>query len=155
MKIHSLLSVPIVLFSISVATAQPLSAQTPTFIISDTSKATWGPSVDDNKTFGTPPQPVLTSYRAEIFLRSAVTNGVPVGSPAITLDFGKPALDSSGNQSSPPLKTFSQIQPNTEYIMFMTAVGPGGVSPTRSPSSLPFGFPSTPKAVTSAVTFTP
>jgi hypothetical protein len=127
-------------------------ADAQTVVLSDTSKATWSPSPDDGATFGTPPVPILTKYIAELFLKSAVNGaGVPSGPPAITLDFGKPAIV-AGAQVSAPLKPM--IQPNTEYVLFLSAVGPGGPSP-RTTASPPFGFPSAPKGAASAVTFTP
>ncbi len=138
------------ILAIVLVSVAPAAAQTVT--LSDTSRATWTPSPDDSATFGTPPQPILTKYLAELFVKSAVNaSGVPSGQPAITLDFGKPA-PVAGAQTSAPLKPM--IQPNTEYVLFLSAVGPGGTSP-RTAASPPFGFPSAPKGAASAVTFTP
>ena len=133
----------------SLATAQ----QPPnTIIISATSgRATWN-SVDYNDTFGTPPMPSLTSFRAEYYLKSAVTvsgtapNWVftPSGTPIITADWGKPVPDAMGLITGPFLQP--QIQPNVEYYLFLREVGPQGVSP-QSNGAGPFGFPPLPRAV--------
>lgn len=134
------------------ACIQPGVAHAQTFPVSDTTKASWTPSPDDAATFGTPPVPILTNYVAELFLKSRVNGaGVPSGQPIITIDFGKPA-PVAGQQFSPLLKPM--IQPNTEYVLFLSAVGPGGTS-ARTAASSPFGFPSAPKGAASAVTFTP
>ena len=123
-----------------------------TFIISDTSTAQWTPSPDNGATFGTPPQPLLTSYSARLYLRSAVTNGIePTTPPLLTQDFGKPAVVNN-TQSSAPIKPL--IQPNVEYLMFLHAVGPGGTSGPSTVSN-PFGLLAAPRAVPSAVSFTP
>lgn len=127
------------------------SAQTTsTLIVSDTSQAAWFPSPSNDLTFGTPAVPVLTSYIGEFFLKANVVNGVPSGTPAITKDFGKPAVV-GGSQLSPPLKPMIVV--GTEYYLFLSATGPGGTSVRSAPVG-PFGFPPAPTGVTSAVTIT-
>lgn len=151
---------PVLLFlSMLIFAAASVQAQAqavaPTVVISDTSKASWGPSPDDGKTFGTPPVAVLTNYVAEVWLKSAMPTfnaaGVPSVPAVFTFNFGKPA-PVAGADLSPVLKPL--IQPNTEYVLFLSAVGPGGTSP-RTPASAPLGFPSAPGGVGAAVTFTP
>lgn len=128
------------------------SAVAQTTIVSDTSKATWGPSPDNAATFGTPATPVVTKYVGELFAKDKVDNrGVPSGQPALTLDFGKPAVV-GGIQSSPLLKPL--IQTGVEYVLFVTAMGPGGSSDRLGPTP-PFGFPPAPRAATAAVTIAP
>lgn len=149
----------ILLVVVAVMMAWPARAfgQT-TFVITDTSRATWTPSADNNTTFGTPAVPVLTNYRADLWLKSAVVfTGtppapvLPTTPPIFTFDWGKPAVV-AGAQTSPVLKPL--LQPNTEYVMFLRAEGPGGVSPA-SAGTVPFGFPAAPRTVASPVTFTP
>jgi hypothetical protein len=145
MRMRHLLAIAMALAFAGSATAQT------TTVVSDTSTAKWAPSADDSAAFGTPPAPIVTKYIGELFLKSAVTNGIPNGKPVITLDFGKPAV-AAGTQTSAPLKPM--IQPGVEYVLFLSAVGPGGSS-ARTAASVPFGYPSAPAAVTSAVTITP
>lgn len=122
-----------------------------TIILSATSQPQWLPSPDDSATFGTPPQATLTSYRGEFFLKANVVGGIPQGTAAVTVDMGKPAIV-GGMQIGPVVRPL--ILPGVEYFMFVSAVGPGGVS-ARTNAAGPLGFPATPKAVTSPVTFTP
>jgi len=123
----------------------PVGAQS-TILIDADSTLGFAPSPDHSATFGTPAVPVLTSYRAEFFLRSQVVSGVPSGTPAITVDLGKPA-PVSGTITSAPLKPM--VQPNIEYVGFVLAVGSGGVSP-RSNATDPFGYAAAPRGVTGA-----
>lgn len=125
-----------------------VSASAQTVIISDTGTASWTPSPDNDLIFGTP---LVTGYKGEFFLKTAVTGGVPSGTAAITADFGKPAIV-AGVQKSPFLKPL--MQPNTEYVLFLSAVGPGGSS-ARTGASVPFGFPGPPKPVGTPATITP
>lgn len=124
-------------------------AQAPpsTVILTDANKLQWTPSPDDGGTFGTPPVPLVTSYRADIYLKSAVTISgttfTPTGAPIVTVDYGKPTTDGNGNQTAPvTLKT--SVTPNIEYVAFMRAVGSGGVS-VLSNGVGPFGFPGPPR----------
>jgi len=124
----------------------PVVAQS-TILIDADSALGFAPSPDHSTTFGTPAVPVLTSYRAEFFLRSQVSGGVPTGTPTITVDLGKPT-PVSGTITSAPLRPM--VQPNLEYIGFVLAVGPGGVS-GRSNATDPFGYAAAPRGVTGAV----
>jgi hypothetical protein len=133
----------------SVITAAAQAAPT-TVIIVDNSRFAWTASADEGQTFGTPPMPIVTGYRAELFLKSAVTiTGTtalpiftPTGSPIITIDQGLPPKDAN-NEELGPLNLKSSIQPNVEYVAFIRAVGSGGISPLSNGAG-PFGFPKAP-----------
>lgn len=138
---------------ILVGLSAPVFAQN-TVILSATSKPVWTPSPDNDVTFGTPAQPILTNYQARLWARASVQNNTEPTSttPLLVLDFGKPVIDAQNNQTGPIIKPL--VVAGTEYIMFLHAVGPGGASPTGSVSA-PFGFPSIPRPATSTVSFTP
>lgn len=110
--------------------------------ISDASRFQWTASADHNGTFGG--QPILTSYRIEIFLRTQVNaSGVPTGTAVVTVDAGKPALGPANLLVGPSAKPL--VVANTEYMAFVMAIGPSGTS-GRSAPTVPFGFPAVPAA---------
>ena len=138
------------LITILMATAAGV-ANAQTQVITDTSRPQWGPSPDDGATFGTPPVPVVSGYRLDLWLKANVAGGVTTGPAALRLDMGKPAVV-AGAQTGPFLKPL--VQPNIEYVAFPVAVGPGGEA-RGTAASVPFGFPSAPRGVATAVSFTP
>lgn len=148
----------LILFLALMALPSYAVGQTTTYVLSDTGRAAWSPSLDNDTTFGIPAVPVLSNYRADLWLKSNVVfTGtppapvLPTTAPILTFNWGKPVIV-SGVQMSPVLKPL--LQPNTEYVMFLRAEGPGGVSPASN-GTVPFGFPAAPRPVASPVTFTP
>src|SRR5207245_8324981 len=113
--------------------ALPVALPAQTFLISDTSRASWTASPDNAATFGTPPMPVVTSYVAHVFLKTAVPGTTePATPPAFTFDFGKPMPDAQNTQTSALLKALTPaLQPNVEYALFLHAAGPGRLPARR------------------------
>jgi len=126
-----------------------LAQAPPTIVLSDTHKALWTPSIDNDVTFGTPAVPKLTAYVAELWLKANVTVSgtganttfTPNGPPALTFNWGKPTIVNN-TQAGPPLKPL--VLADTEYYIWLKSTGPAGDSTTKLGPAGPFGFPSVP-----------
>lgn len=101
-------------------------------VLSATSAAAWT-QTDYSGTTGTPPVPVVSAFQGRLYLQTAVTgSGEPATPPVSTFDWGKPPLGADGLVHSPPLKPL--VAPNTAYVLFVHAIGPGGTSPASNAS---------------------
>ncbi len=109
-----------------------------TVIIGDTAGFSFTASPDQNTTFAG--SPVLTAYRADFFDKS---NAAGTGTPLVTANLGKPTPDAANVITVPALKPM--IQPNVEYIVFISAIGPGAPNGVRNTASVPFGYPGAPR----------
>lgn len=127
--------------ALALALLVPSLAAAQTTVVTDTARVTWTASFSHNAVFGG--QPVLTSYKVELFLLSQVSGGVPSGTAVVTQDVGKPTPNAQNIVLGPVVKPL--IVTNTEYVAFVTAVGPGGSSARSLPSD-PFGLPAPPSA---------
>lgn len=133
------LIVLLTLIALTICFSSNVYAQATT-IISDTSKAAFTASSDHNTLFAG--SPVLTSYSIDVYLK---TNSTGTGTPVTTASLGKPTPNATNDVISGNLKTILTLSPNTEYIYFVRAIGPGGSN--RSIASDPFGFPGAPAAI--------
>lgn len=148
-RLSAFLSIVLMALCLMLCGVSDVFAQT-SQVLSDASKPQWTKSPDEATLFNG--APILTSYKGEIFKKTAVTNGVPSGTPDYTVNLGKPVADGSGVESGPLLKPL--VAPNVDWVMFVSAVGPGGVSSRLATG--PFGWPSVPQpAAGTAVTITP
>lgn len=147
--------VRVLVLSLSFSMVVGAQSTAPTMSLTATSRAVWTPSADDQIMFDG--IPIVSGYSGKVYLKTAVQGVMePNTPPIITYDFGKPVptMDSTVTpsimvQMSGPLKSLTpSLQPNTEYIMFVHAVGLGTVSLPSGPT-VPFGFPAVPRAVTS------
>lgn len=137
------------------AVATPAFAQNSTTITTD--KLAWTASIDHNATFGTPAQPLLTTYNIEFWPKASVTvaGGVytTTGAAALVVDAGKGTPNASNELISAAIRTM--LTPSTaEYYAFVTAVGPGGSNRMAVPAG-PFVTPPSPRVAAAAVHLVP
>jgi len=101
------------------------------------------------------PLVTLQSFRAEFYLKSAVTcSGTPVdcpepsGTPIVTSDFRKPTPDGAGLYIGPLISGIPGLLPGVQYFAYLRAIASGGMVSPPSNFAGPFGFPGPPSAPT-------
>lgn len=134
------------------------SAQTQ--LVTATSKFQFQASPDHSATFGG--VAIVTNYTVTIYPKSAVTCAPTCVEPAsggTVFNAGKPTSDAMGNLTTvavlPALST--PLTPNTDYLGFIKAVGPGGSSGSWGvgTGSSPFGVAGSPRAGTGTLAVVP
>lgn len=130
----------LLLFVLCLLVARTATAQ---LVITPTTAIAFTASLDHNGTFGSPPIPTVSNYQLD-FCVSTVALTAICATPAIAgVNVGKPTPDGTNTITVPALA--SLVQPNTTYVAFVSAVGPGGVGVDPT-SSVPFIRPGPPRA---------
>ena len=149
------------LISVCVLLASSAFAQVasppPTLVVTDTGKIQFDVSPDNDVQFGTPPLPLVASYRIDLYAKADATwTGADASTAIAAIRVGATPLvtrslpKTTGVASLFLLNLKTALAPNVEYVAAVTAIGPtpptgptleSGASVARDP----FGYPGPPR----------